>query len=329
MAEYSLTLSSLKFANVSNFIRTFGTKKTALQNAGSLTTEECNVANALPFDIMRPLVITETSTVSNIQYDAKILINAARVTLTLASTGVTEGITVTLMAAYAASIVFNTTSQDTTITDTLQAGEQAKLIFIGGRWEVLQDCGDVTSRAGTLKPFGTIICDGSTALLQARYPRLFAELGVRYNLTTDSNDVFRVPDYTHKHLETDNYSTTEQFTGKYWTDGKPIYSKIVAQNFLLQNIGWENIADVSNLNIDTCVKTMFSFNWSIEPTRYTNGASNVDIAFNSLTKYIQSFRNNTTGNYTIQFLCIEYTKTTDTDPADYPVPAPLNWIIKY
>lgn len=195
MAEYSLTLSALKFANVTNFSRPFGTKKTALQNSGSLTTEEFNIANALPFDIQRPLVITETSTISNIQYDAKVVINAASTTLTLESTGVTEGIMVTLMAAYDATIVFNNTSSATTISDVLHAGEIAKLVFIGGRWEVVQDLGEVKANPSDKKPFGALIVDGS-AYSKVKYPRLANFLGIRYNLSTDQSDVFfRLPNY--------------------------------------------------------------------------------------------------------------------------------------
>ena len=194
MAEYSLTLSALKYANVTNFSRPFGTKKTALQNSGSLTTEEFNIANALPFDIQRPLVIIETSTISNIQYDAKVVINAASTTLTLESTGVTEGIMVTLMAAYDATIVFNNTSSATTISDVLHAGEIAKLVFIGGRWEVVQDLGEVKANPSDKKPFGALIVDGS-AYSKVKYPRLANFLGIRYNLSTDQSDVFRLPDY--------------------------------------------------------------------------------------------------------------------------------------
>ena len=194
MAEYSLTLSALKYANVTNFSRPFGTKKTALQNSGSLTTEEFNIANALPFDIQRPLVITETSTISNIQYDAKVVINAASTTLTLESTGVTEGIMVTLMAAYDATIVFNNTSSATTISDVLHAGEIAKLVFIGGRWEVVQDLGEVKANPSDTKPFGALIVDGS-AYSKVKYPRLANFLGIRYNLSTDPSNVFRLPDY--------------------------------------------------------------------------------------------------------------------------------------
>lgn len=212
MAEYSLTLSALKYANVTNFSRPFGTKKTALQNSGSLTTEEFNIANALPFDIQRPLVITETSTISNIQYDAKVVINAARTTLTLESTGVTEGIMVTLMAAYDATIVFNNTSSATTISDVLHAGEIAKLVFIGGRWEVVQDLGEVKANPSDTKPFGALIVDGS-AYSKVKYPRLANFLGIRYNLSTDSSDVFRLPDLRNRTVMGANPDVTGKADG--------------------------------------------------------------------------------------------------------------------
>ena len=33
-----------------------------------------------------------------------------------------------------------------------------------------------------------------------------------------------------------SYSTTERFTGKYWIDGKPIYSKVITISFINSNI---------------------------------------------------------------------------------------------
>ena len=65
--DLDLTLSALKFANVSTFSRNFGTKKNGSQNGGSLTTEEFNIANAISFDKMRPIEITENSRTGNVE----------------------------------------------------------------------------------------------------------------------------------------------------------------------------------------------------------------------------------------------------------------------
>ena len=76
MANISLDLASLKFPNVTGFVRTFGTKKTSQQNGGSLTTGEFNVNTAMPFDKMRPVTITEDSAITIIEHDAKIVLDA-------------------------------------------------------------------------------------------------------------------------------------------------------------------------------------------------------------------------------------------------------------
>ena len=54
--------------------------------------------------------------------------------------------------------------------------------------------GTVLPFAGATVPVGYFLCDGSSYLRTA-YPALFKELGTRYNLSTDGEEVFRVPDY--------------------------------------------------------------------------------------------------------------------------------------
>lgn len=206
MAEYTLTLDNLKFVNVTGFVRNYGTKKQSNVNGGSLTSEEFNIANALPWDLQRPLVVTESSVLSNIQYDAKVLINGSNITITLNTA--TEGIMVTLMAVQAATITFNTSSASTTISDTLQAGETAKLVYIGSRWEILQDVGQIIANPSTLKPFGALTCDG-TSYDPDKYPRLSNRIGVMYNLSIDSSDIFRVPDYRECALVGIGQNTTD------------------------------------------------------------------------------------------------------------------------
>lgn len=125
----NLTLEALKFANVSTFSRTFGTKKTGAQNGGSLTTEEFNIANALPFDKMRPIELTENSTTGYVEYDANLVINSANITLTLNS-GTYKGVRVKVFAQTAGNVV-----HDSTVTDALLAGERAIYEWNGTTWD--------------------------------------------------------------------------------------------------------------------------------------------------------------------------------------------------
>ena len=127
--DLDLTLSALKFANVSTFSRTFGTKKNGSQNGGSLTTEEFNIANAIPFDKMRPIEITENSRTGNVEFDANLVINQSNVTLTI-NDGTYKGVKVNVFAQTAGNVV-----HDTNVTDSLQAGERASYQWNGTGWD--------------------------------------------------------------------------------------------------------------------------------------------------------------------------------------------------
>ena len=129
--ELNLSLDTLKFANVVNFTRNFGTKKTSGANGGSLTTFEFNTNNALPFDLQRPIVITESSTVSNVQYDAKLLINNTGIEITL-GTG-TDGITLTVASLY------NATITDGAVNYTIRAGQTLQFMFFDTSWHKLTE----------------------------------------------------------------------------------------------------------------------------------------------------------------------------------------------
>lgn len=127
--DLDLTLSALKFANVSTFSRNFGTKKNGSQNGGSLTTEEFNIANAIPFDKMRPIEITENSRTGNVEFDANLVINQSNVTLTI-NDGTYKGVKVNVFAQTAGNVV-----HDTNVTDSLQAGERASYQWNGTGWD--------------------------------------------------------------------------------------------------------------------------------------------------------------------------------------------------
>lgn len=101
----SLDLNALKYANVgSSFVRNYGTQKIA--NGGSLTTKEFDDAIFMPFDKQRPVVVTENVTVTKVEYDAKLVLNASALTVTLGTT-VTEGLKLTIVALYDWSLIAN------------------------------------------------------------------------------------------------------------------------------------------------------------------------------------------------------------------------------
>lgn len=163
----NLTLEALKFANVSTFSRTFGTKKTGAQNGGSLTTEEFNIANALPFDKMRPIELTENSTTGYVEYNANLVINSAGITLTLNS-GTYKGVKIEVYAQTAGNVV-----HDSNVTDALLAGERAIYEWNGKTWDYVggSPLGQInyttmcttalsTAKAATIKGF--TLKDGTT-----------------------------------------------------------------------------------------------------------------------------------------------------------------------
>lgn len=129
MAILNLNLDKLKFAGVSNFSRNFGEKK--VTNGGSLTTYEFNEANALPFDNMRPIIVTEDSSAQNVQADRRIILNSSGVKLTLNTTGCVEGITLSVYAETSGEIYTGTTK----LLD-MSADDYAELMFINSAWKV-------------------------------------------------------------------------------------------------------------------------------------------------------------------------------------------------
>lgn len=295
MAEYSLTLSALKYANVTNFSRPFGTKKTSLQNAGSLTTEEFNIVNALPFDIQRPLVITETSTVSNIQYDANLVINSAGKNITL-NTAQYIGAKVSVYAQTAGNVIHDS------VTDALLAGERVVYEWNGTGWDCVGGtplgklnytsmCTSALSASKAVSISGFTLKDGVTVevfFVNGHYVSLSSDaftlninalgakkiyackdgsqilmpnhsiersesgdsqahnwyiqpnttLKLMYLSSLDSNNggfviignpiVLSSADYViyaDGYYKYKKFSDKELWTGKFWSDGKPIYNK--------------------------------------------------------------------------------------------------------
>lgn len=183
----SLTLDSLKFANVYGFERSFGTKKTSDVNGGSLTTKEFNEANALPFDLQRPIDINDSTNITSIQYDAKVnIISSTEVALVIGN-GAYVGVKVEL---FNSSITIHKLTINGKATPyEFKKGEIISLIWIGNEWRVNDGVatGMVKSFMGTSIPLGYIACN-STIYNASDYPYLWNELPEKFKNT--SNNTF-------------------------------------------------------------------------------------------------------------------------------------------
>lgn len=194
MAVMELTLGGLKFANVYGFERDFGTKKNALTNGGSLTTKEFNEANALPFDLMRPTLINETTNILSIDYDAKLnLASSSEITLTVAD-GKYIGQTVTVInsSSIGHKVLINGESV------YISARNRVVFEWYGDDWESedLRAVGTIKAYGGLVAPIGYLLCDGAEVLKSA-YPTLYKVIGDRYGTAEDTSK-FKLPDYRDK-----------------------------------------------------------------------------------------------------------------------------------
>lgn len=145
------------------------------------------------------LNVTSNLTIENYKSNIAVKVTAPDVVLTLGE--VAEFLEITIFALHDTVISFNG------ITDILTAYENCKLQYIAGTWYVSsnESAGDIKSSASDVKPFGTLLCDGSvlTGTDETSYPRLWYSLTVKneqgeitgkYNLSTDPSTVRRLPD---------------------------------------------------------------------------------------------------------------------------------------
>ena len=109
-----------------------------------------------------------------------------------------------------------------------------------------------------------------------------------------------------------NYSTTEQFTGKYWIDGKKIYRKYTVTGTLPNNTRKSVPHNVSNLNRVIGITGM----------AYDSNGNQITLPFNNIdvngtvvvwvkNDDIVILTTNDLTAYTESFVIIEYTKTTN------------------
>ena len=117
-------------------------------------------------------------------------------------------------------------------------------------------------------------------------------------------------DYINTVLEK-HYSTEEQFTGKYWIDGKKIYRKVINDVKVVAGVGIEAAAGLSIIDKVTKLEGLF-YNESTRqyitiPSYYNSDTFiTANFAFAGYSILIDSAGFNGTG-----YIAIEYTKTTD------------------
>lgn len=197
MAVMELKLDSLKFANVYGFERDFGKKKNSLTNGGSLTSKEFNEANALPFDLMRPTTILETTNILSVEYDAKLNISApAEITLTIGNGSyIGQTCTVVNSSAVAHKIGIN--------GDTVSISPKNRIVFewYGETWESedLRTVGTIKAYGGSTAPLGYLLCNGQE-VSRSTYSTLFAVIGVKYGVG-DGTTTFTLPDFRDRTLQ--------------------------------------------------------------------------------------------------------------------------------
>ena len=105
-----------------------------------------------------------------------------------------------------------------------------------------------------------------------------------------------------------SYSTTEQKTGGYWIDGKPIYRKTFTGT--TTNIGYITVANLTSLNIDKVLLIDQIFeNTDYVLTNYFYGNSNCFRAF--IRKSNMDLIVNVSETNIDYKVTVKYTKTTD------------------
>jgi microcystin-dependent protein len=207
MATIDLTLDSFKVPAIENYTPPFGTKIVKTDaNKGGLSTVEVNSNIMMPFTNMRPKVVTEDSTTTAVEYDAKLVF----------SSSLAAGVTLSLLAgAYEGCEIFvqNLSNIDNTVTTSSWSSElygntSVKLVWSGSEWLINDgfSIGDIKPSSLTTPTLGWLECNGQ-AISRSIYEKLFSKFSTqlydsdpthtllsRYG-TGDGDTTFNLPDY--------------------------------------------------------------------------------------------------------------------------------------
>lgn len=207
MAVIDLTLDSFKVPAIDGYTPPFGTMVTRTEaNKGGLSTVEVNSNVMMPFANMRPKVVTEDSSTTAVEYDAKIVFPsslASGCTLTLGN-GAYEGCE--LQIHNYSSI--NCTLNKATWSVVLPGGVSTKLIWTGTEWQINDgaNIGDIKPSALANIDPGWEECKGQE-ISRSVYARLFHEFSTQtydddptHTLLSrygdgDGSTTFNLPDY--------------------------------------------------------------------------------------------------------------------------------------
>lgn len=134
MAVIDLTLDSFKVPAIDGYTPPFGTMVTRTEaNKGGLSTVEVNSNVIMPFANMRPKVISENSSTTEIEYDAKLCFSAsllAGATLEL-DDGAYEGcrVQITNLSSFACDVEYNSAT-----LVSIPTGANVEVIWTGSTW---------------------------------------------------------------------------------------------------------------------------------------------------------------------------------------------------
>ena len=134
MATIDLTLDSFKVPAIENYTPPFGTKIVKTDaNKGGLSTVEVNSNIMMPFANMRPKVLTENSSTTEIEYDAKLCFSSsllAGATLEL-DYGAYEGcrVQVTNLSSYTCTVEYNSAT-----LVSIPTGANVEVLWTGSSW---------------------------------------------------------------------------------------------------------------------------------------------------------------------------------------------------
>lgn len=134
MAVIDLTLDSFKVPAIDGYTPPFGTMVTRTEtNKGGLSTVEVNSNVMMPFANMRPKVITEDSSTTAVEYDAKLCFSAsllAGATLEL-DDGAYEGcrVQITNLSSYTCTVEYNSST-----LVSIPTGANVEVLWTGSSW---------------------------------------------------------------------------------------------------------------------------------------------------------------------------------------------------
>ena len=167
MATIDLTLDSFKVPAIESYTPPFGTKIVKTDaNKGGLSTVEVNSNIMMPFANMRPKVITENSSTTEIEYDAKLCFSASLLvgaTLEL-DDGAYEGcrVQITNLSSFTCTVEYD----NATLVSVPIGANNVDVLWTGSTWIVKATVptGTILDYGGSIAPAGFELCIGQTAL---------------------------------------------------------------------------------------------------------------------------------------------------------------------